>query len=74
MGQSLDERAEVVCRVKTAAVLVCELWIEAVGASLSFELGEVIQLSLTRALYPPAGQDFSGHHLLGVPFSDLGWL
>jgi hypothetical protein len=74
MGQSLDERAEVVCRVKTAAVLVCELRIEVVRAGPSFELGEVIQLSLASSLHPSAGKDFSGHHLLGVLPCDLGWL
>jgi len=29
-------------------------------------------LSLTRALYPPAGEDFARHNLLGVRSCDSG--
>jgi uncharacterized protein (DUF1778 family) len=48
--------------------------VDAGQADLSFELGEIIQLPLAGSLHPLAGQDFSGHHLLGVLPCDLGWL
>jgi len=68
MGQTLDERAQVVGWLEAPAVLVRELGVEKVRTGFSCELGEVIQLSLTGPLYPAASQDFPSHHLLGVPF------
>jgi hypothetical protein len=74
MGQTLDERAQVVGWLEAPAVLVRELGVEKVRTGFSCELGEVIQLSLTGPLYPAASQDFPSHHLLGVLPCYLGWL
>jgi hypothetical protein len=59
----------VVGRLEAPAVLVRELGVKKVRNGFSFELGEVIQLSLASPLHPATSQDFAGHHLFGVPFS-----
>ena len=56
--------------MEAPAVLVRELGVEQVGARLAFELGEVIQLTLTGPLDPTAGQDFPCHNLLSIAFAN----
>ena len=66
MWESLDKGANIVCRVKTAPVLVSQFRIEPVGTAFALEAGQVVELPLAGPLHPAAGQDFSGHYLLGV--------
>ena len=66
MWALLDKGANIVCRLKTAPVLVSQFRIEPVGTAFALEAGQVVELPLAGPLHPAAGQDFSGHYLLGV--------
>jgi hypothetical protein len=74
MGQTLDERAQIVGWLETPAILVRELGVEKVRTGFALELGKIIKLSLAGPLHPAASQDFSSHHLFGVLPCYLGWL
>jgi len=66
VGQPLDECAQIIGRVKTAAQLIGQLRIEAIRTILAFKPVQVIELTLARSEHPFAGRHLAGHNTSGI--------